>query len=384
MKPWSTDLWPLIWPPKSTAKSDEHYQSRWYLFDLSEHLSRWWWAVWWWKPVFYKLSDPISVNFSHRLFCTSCRCKQNVTESRSLQGYGGTGIPGIAHLIKQEFRYDKMNLSDNFCSRKCWFSNVQSNFGAKPDRTFIFVNGQLRQDNLKTIQSMSKRWTQTTLAGYISQMKMPLRWLFWWCENLSVPGKAIGESVHEGVDLASTEHALLRRLTMELLFLPDPWVYTQCCYDWPWIRPFFTLRSQSIINVKMASRSKRGCDWKFRISGLAGGTICTSLYCGQPFVNPQEWWDPHWMPTTLPKKLLWQTEWFKILLWWWHCAEYFNFCWCPWPMLTTKFLLVKYATAHWHDNRPVSPACASRAMLNWLPLFFIQRNENSSVQTIFV
>ena len=39
-------------------------------------------------------------------------------------------------------------------------------------------------------------------------------------------------------------------------------------------------------------------------SGLAGGDhLHLSLLVGGEFVNPQEWWDPHWIQDNVTKKM---------------------------------------------------------------------------------
>jgi len=41
------------------------------------------------------------------------------------------------------------------------------------------------------------------------------------------------------------------------------------------------------------------------VSGLAGGDhLHFSIIAGGQFVNPQEWWDPHWINDNVSKKLL--------------------------------------------------------------------------------
>ena len=40
------------------------------------------------------------------------------------------------------------------------------------------------------------------------------------------------------------------------------------------------------------------------MSGLAGGDhLHFSILVGGEFVNPQEWWDPHWIEDNVMKKM---------------------------------------------------------------------------------
>ena len=45
------------------------------------------------------------------------------------------------------------------------------------------------------------------------------------------------------------------------------------------------------------------------LTGLAGGDhLHFSIIVGGQFVNPQEWWDPHWIEDNVMKKMAIQTQ----------------------------------------------------------------------------
>jgi murein DD-endopeptidase MepM/ murein hydrolase activator NlpD len=59
------------------------------------------------------------------------------------------------------------------------------------------------------------------------------------------------------------------------------------------------------INVKEAQQVAKGDQIGVTgASGLAGGDhLHFSILVGQKFVNPIEWWDPHWLQDNVDKKI---------------------------------------------------------------------------------
>jgi murein DD-endopeptidase MepM/ murein hydrolase activator NlpD len=119
-------------------------------------------------------------------------------------------------------------------------------------------------------------------------------------------GKAIGESVHEGVDLASTEHAPIEAANDGVVVFAGPLgIYGNAVMIDHGFGLFSLYGHQSIINVKMGQPVKKGdVIGNSGISGLAGGDhLHFALIVGSQFVNPQEWWDPHWIADNVTKKI---------------------------------------------------------------------------------
>jgi murein DD-endopeptidase MepM/ murein hydrolase activator NlpD len=246
-------------------------------------------------------------------FALPVDAKQNVTRIKVVAKdmAGNEASLALPHLIKnKKFRYDKMNLSDNFLQQKMPdFQMSNPNLrGKTPVETFIFVNGQLRQDNLKTIQSMSQKsepkqlWQDTFLR---MKNASPMA-LFGDVRTYLFQGKAIGESVHEGVDLASTEHAPIEAANDGVVVFAGPLgIYGNAVMIDHGFGLFSLYGHQSIINVKMGQPVKKGdVIGNSGISGLAGGDhLHFALIVGSQFVNPQEWWDPHWIADNVTKKI---------------------------------------------------------------------------------
>jgi len=217
----------------------------------------------------------------------------------------------LPHLIKnKKFRYDKMNLSDNFLQQKMpdfQISNPDLR-GKTLVETFIFVNGSLRLDNLKTIQTVTQKseprqlWQETFLrmknASPMALFGDSRTWIY--------QGKPIGESLHEGVDLASTEHAPIEAANDGIVvFSGSLGIYGNAILIDHGLGLFTLYGHQSINNVKTGQAVKKGdVIGHSGMTGLAGGDhLHFSLVVGDQFVNPQEWWDPHWIADNVTKKI---------------------------------------------------------------------------------
>ncbi|HOD98590.1 MAG TPA: M23 family metallopeptidase, partial [Syntrophales bacterium] len=61
----------------------------------------------------------------------------------------------------------------------------------------------------------------------------------------------------------------------------------------------------SSIDVKTGQEVKKGVVLgKSGLTGLAGGDhLHFSILVGGQFVNPTEWWDPHWIQDNITKKM---------------------------------------------------------------------------------
>jgi murein DD-endopeptidase MepM/ murein hydrolase activator NlpD len=217
----------------------------------------------------------------------------------------------LPHLIKnKKFRNDKMNLSDNFLQQKMpdfQISNPDLR-GKTLVETFIFVNGSLRLDNLKTIQMVTQKseprqlWQETFLR---MKNASPMA-LFGDSRTWMYQGKPIGESLHEGVDLASTEHAPIEAANDGIVvFSGSLGIYGNAILIDHGLGLFTLYGHQSINNVKTGQAVKKGdVIGHSGMTGLAGGDhLHFALVVGDQFVNPQEWWDPHWIADNVTKKI---------------------------------------------------------------------------------
>ncbi|OPY13489.1 MAG: Murein DD-endopeptidase MepM [Syntrophus sp. PtaB.Bin001] len=213
-------------------------------------------------------------------------------------------------LMNKSFRSDKMMLSETFLQQK--MPEFQVNYpqlrGKPLLDTFIFVNTQMRADNFKTIQTICQKtesrqlWNDTFLR---MKNASPMA-LFGDHRTYIYDGKPIGESVHEGVDLASTTQAPIEASNSgKVVFTGQLGIYGNTVI----IDHGFGLSSLyahlSSISVKNSQTVAKGeVIGNSGLSGLAGGDhLHFGMVVGGQFVNPQEWWDPHWIKDNVFKKL---------------------------------------------------------------------------------
>jgi murein DD-endopeptidase MepM/ murein hydrolase activator NlpD len=224
---------------------------------------------------------------------------------------GNESALALPHLIKNgKFRADKITLSNQFLQQKMpEFQMADVNLrGKTPVETFISVNSVMRQDNFKTIQSLTRKsearqlWTDTFLrmknAAPMALFGERRIWLY--------DGKAIGESLHEGVDLASLEHAPVEAANHGIVVFAGPLgIYGNTVIIDHGFGLFTLYGHLSMINMKAGQAvRKEEIIGNSGMTGLAGGDhIHFSILVGGQFVNPVEWWDPHWIADNVTGKI---------------------------------------------------------------------------------
>ncbi|HNS57103.1 MAG TPA: M23 family metallopeptidase, partial [Smithellaceae bacterium] len=117
----------------------------------------------------------------------------------------------------------------------------------------------------------------------------------------------VGESVHGGVDLASTMHAPIEAANNGIVvFASALGIYGNAVII-DHGQGLFSLYSHlSSINTTVGKTVKKQELIGYSgMSGLAGGDhLHFSILVGGQFVNPQEWWDPHWINDNVNKKMV--------------------------------------------------------------------------------
>jgi len=226
------------------------------------------------------------------------------------QGGNETAV-NLPHLIrKKKFRSDKMVLSDSFLQQKMpEFQSHNPAFQIKsPLETFVYVNSQMRADNDNALREIcQKSHSRQLWEGTFLRMKnaAPMA-LFGDKRTYQYQGKSIGESTHMGVDLASTAHAPVEAANNGIV------VYTEYLGIYGNVvvidhgLGFFSIYGHlNGIDVKNGQEVKKGnVIGHTGSTGLAGGDhLHFGLLIGGQFVNPQEWWDPHWIADNVSKKM---------------------------------------------------------------------------------
>jgi len=219
-----------------------------------------------------------------------------------------SGIPAL--IQKRKFRSDKMVLTDGFLGQKMpeFQAAIPELRGKTPIETFVYVNTLLRADNLKTIQSVCLKseprqlWQDTFLR---MKNAAPMA-LFGDRRTYFYGGKPVGESLHIGVDLASLVHAPIEAANSGIVrFTGLLGIYGNAVIIDHGLGLSTLYAHMSGIQVKPDQTVKRG-----EVIGLSGATGLAGgdhLHFGVAihgrFVDPREWWDPHWIADNVTKKL---------------------------------------------------------------------------------
>lgn len=225
---------------------------------------------------------------------------------------GNESIIAFPCLIKEKkFRTDKMNLSDNFLQQKMpeFQAMVPSLQGKTPLETFIYVNDRLRNDNFRTIQSICQKSSPKKLweGTFLRMPKAKPMALFGDRRTYLAGGKAIANSTHEGVDLASTAHAAIEAANSGITAFAGPLGIYGNAVIIDHGQGLFSLYSHlSAIKTTVGKTVKKAeVIGHSGISGLAGGDhLHFSIIAGGRFVNPQEWWDAHWINDNVTQKMI--------------------------------------------------------------------------------
>lgn len=224
---------------------------------------------------------------------------------------GNETLNGIPSLIrKRNFRSDKMVLSDGFLAQKMpeFQSAIPELRGKTPVETFIYVNTRLRADNLKTIQSACEKTEPKQLwQGTFLRMKnaAPMA-LFGDHRTYFYGGKPVGESLHIGVDLASLVHAPIEAANHGVVrFAGSLGIYGNTVIIDHGMGLSTLYAHMSGIQVKPDQPVRLGeVIGLSGVTGLAGGDhLHFGVAVHGQFVDPREWWDPHWIADNVTKKL---------------------------------------------------------------------------------
>lgn len=210
----------------------------------------------------------------------------------------------------KKFRADKVNLSGTFLQQIMpeFQATIPQLQGKTPAEVFGYVNTTLREENAKTILSVCRKSINKRLwEGAFHRMRNAASMaLFGDQRTYLVDGKPFGSSVHLGVDLASTAHAPIEAANHGIVVFAGPLgIYGNAVIIDHGLGLFSLYGHLSAIETTVGKNVKKeekiGASG---LSGLAGGDhLHFSILIDGQFVNPQEWWDPHWIEDNVMKKM---------------------------------------------------------------------------------
>ncbi|MHB8830341.1 MAG: M23 family metallopeptidase [Syntrophales bacterium] len=224
---------------------------------------------------------------------------------------GNETLNAIPALIKKKkFHSDKIVLSDDFLNRKMpeFQATIPELREKTPIDTFMEINSRVRSENLQTIQNAARKTEGRPLwSGVFLRMKDAApRASFGDRRTYFYNGKQISESIHNGVDLASLAHASIEAANDGIVrFTGAIGIYGNSVIIDHGMGLSTLYSHMSSILVKPEQAVKKGeAIGVSGMTGLAGGDhLHFGIAINGQFVDPVEWWDPHWIADNITKKL---------------------------------------------------------------------------------
>jgi murein DD-endopeptidase MepM/ murein hydrolase activator NlpD len=219
-------------------------------------------------------------------------------------------FPVTYHLRSKSFRHDRMNISQGFLEMK--MPEFQQRYQALQGMTlleaFSHINTQMRKQDREAIETICKdsRPDQLWEGTFLRMSNAATMAQFGDKRTYYHNDKEISTSVHMGVDLASTQNAPIEASNGGIVaFAGYIGIYgNTVIIDHG--RGIFSLYGHlSSIQTQKGQAVKKGeIIGRTGLTGMAGGDhLHFSMIVGGKFVNPVEWWDPHWIQDNVAKKL---------------------------------------------------------------------------------
>lgn len=225
---------------------------------------------------------------------------------------GNEAIVGIPFYIRstRAFRKDTVSISDAFVQQKAAeFQQVDSSLsGRSSTDVFSYVNTQMRVENDRKIQSICAKSTGKQLwQGTFLRLKNSApKALFGDERTYEYQGKSLGNSIHLGIDLASTASSPVEAANNGIVLYADNLgIYGNCviidhgqgiCSQYGHLSSMAVKEGQRVTKGQVIGNTGN--------TGFAGGDhLHFSILVSGVFVNPIEWWDPHWIRDNVEDKI---------------------------------------------------------------------------------
>lgn len=210
----------------------------------------------------------------------------------------------------KRFRSDSVNLSNNFLQKIVveFQSSIPGLQGKTAEEVFTYINTTLREQNTKTIQDICRKSVNKKLweGTFVRMSNAAPMALFGDQRTYMIDGKSLGNSVHLGIDLASTVHAPIEAANNGIVVFAGPLgIYGNAViidHGMGLLSLYGHLSAiETAVGKTVRKTEKIGLTG---LTGLAGGDhLHFSILVNGQFVNPTEWWDPHWIEDNVMKKM---------------------------------------------------------------------------------
>jgi murein DD-endopeptidase MepM/ murein hydrolase activator NlpD len=200
-------------------------------------------------------------------------------------------------LKPRKWRSDRLNLSDDFI-RKVAATFPPSNPGDLLS-TYLKINRDLRKVNHERVRQVCAQSQPQPLwsGAFLRFLGKPMA-RFGDRRTYVYEGRTVDQQVHLGEDLASLEHSAVAAGNRGVVVLAAPLgIYGQTVILDHGLGVFSMYGHLSQIAVKAGDQvDKGGLLGRTGATGLAGGDhLHFAMILQGEFVDPVEWWDPHWL-----------------------------------------------------------------------------------------
>jgi len=211
----------------------------------------------------------------------------------------GTEIKQVValHARPHRWRHDNINLSDAFL-RKVASSFPVANPGDLLG-SFLNVNRNTRRQNSETfLRVCSHSSPQPLWSGAFQRFPGKRMAAFGDRRTYLYQGKAVDHETHLGVDLASVVHSPVKASNNGVVVYAEPLgIYGNTVILDHGLGVFSSYSHMSHIDVKVGDKVEKGAVLGVTgTTGLAAGDhLHFAINLQGEFVQPREWWDPHWL-----------------------------------------------------------------------------------------
>jgi hypothetical protein len=223
----------------------------------------------------------------------------------------GNRSKGICHcrIRQKKFRKDNINITDRFLEQI--FPNfslyLKGVTGQEIDK-FLKINRELRRENALAFYNLRTKTSPKMLwEGVWLRLKNAANMAgFGDRRSYYYKGEKIDEQTHMGVDLASLANSEVQAANNgRVIFAENLGIYGMTVVLDHGQGLASTYSHLSSISVQVGQEVKKGeVVGVSGQTGLAGGDhLHYGMMVNGLFVNPIEWWDPHWIQDNVTKKL---------------------------------------------------------------------------------
>lgn len=211
---------------------------------------------------------------------------------------------------KKTFKKDALNLSDAYINQILpeFHALLPAKANATLKERFLFINRDLRQANYQSIVDVTRKSEPAMLwkGPFLRLPNSAPRAGFADHRTYFYEGKEIDQQDHLGVDLASLSHSPVPAANNGIVaYAGSLGIYGRTVILDHGFGLFSMYSHLSQIAVRAGDRvAKDGILGNTGSTGLAGGDhLHFSILVHHTFVDPIEWWDPHWIQDNVTHKL---------------------------------------------------------------------------------